>query len=112
MRSVDSPRQKSDCIRPALLAALLVLSAATVRTADEYPVNYVAATLVQLNDNGAWSWFMDPRVIVNDGFDNLRPVIPKWNDRRTAIAWMRGPYVHNHGEWYSAVVAAIVPPRH
>ena len=23
--------------------------------------------MVQLNDNGAWSWFMDPRVIVNDG---------------------------------------------
>ena len=22
---------------------------------------------MQLNDNGAWSWFMDPRVIVNDG---------------------------------------------
>ena len=29
--------------------------------------NYVAATLVRLNDNGAWSWFMDPRVIVHDG---------------------------------------------
>src|SRR5439155_22895727 len=36
-------------------------------TKDTYPTNYVAATLVQLNDNGAWSWFMDPRVIVNDG---------------------------------------------
>src|SRR5687768_13157275 len=29
--------------------------------------NYVGATLVRLNDNGAWSWFMDPRVIVHDG---------------------------------------------
>src|SRR3989449_11163063 len=36
-------------------------------TNDAYPANYVAATLVQLNDNGAWSWFMDPRVIINDG---------------------------------------------
>src|SRR6184192_3785946 len=35
-------------------------------TTDAYPANYVAATLVQLNDNGAWSWFMDPRVFVND----------------------------------------------
>src|SRR3977135_2449227 len=34
---------------------------------DAYPSNYVAATLVQINDNGAWSWFMDPRVIVNEG---------------------------------------------
>ena len=22
---------------------------------------------MQLNDNGGWSWFMDPRVIVNEG---------------------------------------------
>jgi hypothetical protein len=58
--------------------------------------------------NGKWTWTPFTR---NSTMDNLRPVIPKWNDRRTAIAWMRGSYVHNHGEWYSAVVAAIVPPR-
>src|SRR5262245_33185507 len=48
---------------------LLLLLAATVvtRTEDGYPANYVAATLVQLNDNGGWSWFMDPRIIVNEG---------------------------------------------
>jgi hypothetical protein len=34
---------------------------------DGYANNYVGATLVRLNDNGAWFWFMDPRVIVNDG---------------------------------------------
>jgi hypothetical protein len=56
--------------------------------------------------NGKWTWTPFTR---NSTFDNLRPVIPKWNDRRTAIAWMRGSYVHNQGEWYSAVVAAIVP---
>jgi hypothetical protein len=58
--------------------------------------------------NGKWTFTPFTR---NSAFDNLRPVIPKWNDRRTAIAWMRGSYVHNHGEWYSSVVAAIVPPR-
>jgi len=57
---------------------------------------------------GKWTWMPFTRNSTND---NLRPVIPKWNDPRTAIAWMRGAYVHNHGEWYSAVVAAIVPPR-
>ena len=29
--------------------------------------NYVHGSLVQLNDNGAWSWFMDERVIVDQG---------------------------------------------
>jgi len=57
---------------------------------------------------GKWTWTPFTR---NSTVDNLRPVIPKWRDPRTAIAWMRGAYVHNQGEWYSAVVAAIVPPR-
>jgi hypothetical protein len=29
--------------------------------------NYVAGALIQLNDNGAWSWFMDERAIVSNG---------------------------------------------
>jgi len=58
---------------------------------------------------GKWTWTPFTR---NSTDDNLRPVIPSWNDRRTAIVWMRGKYVHNQGEWYSALVAAIVPaPR-
>ena len=32
--------------------ALLCVAAVTARTQDGYPSNYVAATLVQLNDNG------------------------------------------------------------
>ena len=48
----------------ACLSLCLVVPA---RTDDGYGPNYVGASLVRLNDNGAWSWFMDPRVIVNDG---------------------------------------------
>jgi hypothetical protein len=55
--------------------------------------------------NGKWTWTPFTR---NSTVDNLRPVIPKWDDRRTAIVWMRGRYVHNHGQWYSSIVAAIV----
>jgi lysophospholipase L1-like esterase len=33
-------------------------------TISGLPANHVAGPLVQLNDNGAWSWFMDPRAIV------------------------------------------------
>src|SRR3954465_3205382 len=40
--------------------------AASPGTDDTYANNYVAATLVRLTDNGAWSWFMEPRVIAND----------------------------------------------
>ena len=58
--------------------------------------------------NGKWTW---TTFTANSAWDNLRPVIPKWNDARTAIVWMRGQYLANHGEWYSSVVAAIVPPK-
>jgi hypothetical protein len=37
----------------------------TLATAQ--PADHVTGALVQLNDNGAWSWFMDERAIVNNG---------------------------------------------
>jgi hypothetical protein len=58
--------------------------------------------------SGGWTWTPITR---HSTYDNLRPIIPKWNDRRTALVWMRGSYVHNHGEWYSSVVAMILDPE-
>jgi hypothetical protein len=46
----------------------------------------------------------------NSAVDNLRPVVPAWPDRRTALVWMRGTYRHNRGDWATAVVATILPP--
>jgi hypothetical protein len=58
-------------------------------------------------DSGAtWRW--EP-ITANSTVDNLRPLVPKWADRRTAIVWMRGTYTHNHGAWTTAVVATILP---
>src|SRR5256714_5034376 len=61
-------------MKRALLLSMAVVSVAAatsvhvVLVADDHePNNYVAAALVRLNDNGAWSWFMDPRVIIHDG---------------------------------------------
>ncbi len=51
-----------------------------------------------------WTWTPFTR---NSTTDNLRPIIPDWDDSRTAIIWMRGKYANNHGKWYTAVVAAI-----
>ena len=46
----------------------------------------------------------------NSSVDNLRPIVPAWNDPRTLLVWMRGTYRHNRGDWTTAVVATIVPP--
>jgi putative BNR repeat neuraminidase len=54
-----------------------------------------------------WNWTPFTH---NSTADNLRPIIPKWSDPRTALVWMRGAYMNNHGEWNTAVVAVIVPP--
>src|SRR5204862_317442 len=58
-------------------------------------------------DFGAtWSW--EP-ITANSTMDNLRPLVPKWTDSRTALVWMRGAYKNNHGEWTTKVVASILP---
>jgi hypothetical protein len=55
-----------------------------------------------------WRW--EP-LTANSTVDNLRPVVPAWRDPRTALVWMRGTYRHNRGDWTTAVVATILPPR-
>lgn len=46
----------------------MLLSSATCLSGD-LGNNYVARPMIELNDNGAWSWFMDERAIVQG--DNL-----------------------------------------
>ncbi len=55
---------------------------------------------------GTWQW--EP-ITANSDADNLRPIVPKWPDPRTALVWMRGTYKNNHGEWTTKVVASILP---
>jgi hypothetical protein len=54
----------------------------------------------------SWSW---EAITANSSTDNLRPLVPKWDDPRTALAWMRGTYSNNRGEWTTAVVGLILP---
>jgi len=60
--------------------------------------------------DGGLTWQWTP-ITANSTLDNLRPIVPKWNDRRTALVWMRGTYTHNHGQWTTTVVALILPPN-
>lgn len=60
-------------------------------------------------DGGAkWTW--EP-ITAHSNADNLRPLVPKWKDPRTALVWMRGKYEKNRGKWTTAVVATILPAR-
>jgi hypothetical protein len=61
----------------------------------------------ETSDGGAtWRW---TPITANSTMDNLRPIVPKWDDPRTALVWMRGNYRANRGEWTTAVVAMILP---
>lgn len=60
-----------------------------------------------LDDGATWNW---TPITANSTVDNLRPLVPKWNDPRTALVWMRGNYRSNHGEWTTAAVATILAP--
>lgn len=61
----------------------------------------------ETSDDGA-SWHWQP-ITANSTADNLRPIVPKSDDPRTALVWMRGSYLHNHGEWTTSVVALLLP---
>jgi hypothetical protein len=54
---------------------------------------------------GTWKW--EP-ITAHSSADNLRPLVPKWKDPRTAVVWMRGSYEDNRGKWDTAVVATIL----
>ena len=51
-----------------------------------------------------WRWTALTR---NSLTDNLRPIVPIWDDPRVAVVWMRGKYHHNRGPWSTEVVAMI-----
>jgi hypothetical protein len=53
---------------PAVSLFVFLAHVPQAPAADEgAAANFVAGRLLELNDNGAWSWFMDPRVIVDKG---------------------------------------------
>jgi hypothetical protein len=57
-------------------------------------------------DNGkTWQW---QPLTANSTMDNMRPIVPAWDDPRTMLVWMRGTYRNNRGEWNTAVVATVL----
>jgi hypothetical protein len=60
------------------------------------------------SSDGGSSWTWAP-ITANSTMDNLRPLVPKWDDARTALVWMRGAYRANRGDWTTKVVAVILP---
>jgi hypothetical protein len=41
----------------------------------------------------------------------MRPLVPRWDDERTALVWMRGTYLQNRGEWTTAVMGMLLDPE-
>jgi hypothetical protein len=62
-------RDSQSIQRMLLVPCLWMLTSATTLWAEE--VNRVAGDLITLNTNGAWSWYMDERVIVDTVGGNL-----------------------------------------
>ncbi|MEQ1771942.1 MAG: BNR-4 repeat-containing protein, partial [Devosia sp.] len=63
----------------------------------------------ETKDRGAtWRWLP---VTENSTMDNLRPIVPRWQDTRTALVWFRGSYRANHGEWTTKVMASILTAK-
>lgn len=53
-----------------------------------------------------WEW---AAVTANSSKDNLRPIVPHWQNDRRALVWMRGDYLLNRGEWTTEIVTCLLP---
>jgi hypothetical protein len=56
----------------------------------------------------SWTW---TAVTANSDKDNLRPIIPKWKNKQTALLWLRGNYRNNRGEWDTSVVLSLLTKK-
>lgn len=55
----------------------------------------------------SWVW----NAITQDStVDNLRPVVPEWNDESTALVWMRGNY-NTYFDWDTEIVGLVLVPE-
>ncbi len=60
----------------------------------------------QTADRGSnWSW---SAITENSTMDNVRPLVPEWDDPRTALLWLRGTYT-SYAQWNTEVVGLILP---
>jgi autotransporter-associated beta strand protein len=68
---------------------------------DTSTSNYELYKGVTSDFGESWAW---SAITENSTMDNLRPVVPKWNGKNTAIAWMRGAYT-TYTNWSTEIVA-------
>jgi hypothetical protein len=61
---------------------------------------------VTCNDGASFTW---TPITMNSAVDNLRPVVPKWDTRNTALLWFRGTY--QTAQIYDEEVVGIVTQR-
>jgi len=57
------------------------------------------------DDGASWTWEPLTR---DSTANNMRPLVPRWDDERTVLVWMRGTYLQNRGEWTTAVMGMIL----
>lgn len=54
-----------------------------------------------------WSW---TAVTEDSSVDNLRPIVPEWDDERQALLWLRGSYT-TYTDYHLAVVGRVLAPE-
>jgi len=71
----------------------------------EYPVNEIWKGVTC--DNGAtFTWIP---MTMGSAHENLRPVVPKWDNQNSALLWFRGDY--ETAQMYTAQVVGIIEKR-
>ena len=62
---------------------------------------------VSTDDGATFTW---TPLTANSSMDNIRPIIPSWDDDRRIVLWMRGTY-HSYTSWNTQIVGLIQERR-
>lgn len=71
------------------------------KTTDHYEI-YEGVTA---DDGVSWDW---SAITENSTMDNIRPIVPEWDDENTAVLWLRGEYT-TFIDYDLDVVGIVVP---
>jgi hypothetical protein len=56
--------------------------------------------------DGGKTWKWEP-LTADSVFENVRPIVLRWNEK-VVLAWMRGGYFNNRGQWTTTISAMIL----
>ena len=104
-----------ECIRNSNLTAICFLTIILISSplsgcfgndeSSQSQDDQTIGELIIFNDDGMnWDWVP---ITENSTEDNIRPIVPDWDNQNTAVIWLQGTYDH-YTDYNLKVVGVII----